>query len=60
MRAIGRFMQFAGLVVLPLAMLLELTGGLERSFGVSEMVIMLVFGVAIFGVGRLVEGYARG
>ena len=60
MRTIGRFLQLVGLVVLPAAMFLELTGGLDRSFGLSEMLIMLVFGLAAFGIGRLVEGYASG
>ena len=60
MRAFGRFLQIAGLIALPLAMVMELTGGLGRPFGVSDMVIMLVFGAAAFGLGRIVEGYARG
>ncbi|MCA9162742.1 MAG: hypothetical protein KDA62_07175 [Planctomycetales bacterium] len=59
MKAIGRFMQLIGLIVLPLSMFLEITGGLDRSIGLSEMVIMLVFGIAIFGAGRMVEGYSR-
>lgn len=52
-------MQLIGLIVLPLSMFLEITGGLDRSIGLSEMVIMLVFGIAIFGAGRMVEGYSR-
>jgi hypothetical protein len=60
MRTIGRFLQLVGLIVLPASMFLELAGGLDRAFGVSEMVVMLVFGVAAFGIGRLVEGYAGG
>ena len=59
MRSFGRSLQFLGLTLLPFAMLMELTDGLGRSFGVSDMVIMLVFGVAAFSVGRIVEGYAR-
>jgi len=58
MRVLGRTMQIAGLVLLPLAMFLELSGGLGRQFGVSQMVYMLVFGLVVFYVGRLVEGYA--
>jgi hypothetical protein len=57
MRQIGKFLQVLGLVILPAAMLLELSGMLGRK-GVSEMVIMLIFGAAAFGVGRLIEGYA--
>ena len=57
MRAIGRFLQLVGLVVLPASIFLEASGVLGRSFGLSQMVIMLVFGAAAFGVGRIVEGY---
>lgn len=39
-------------------MLLELTGMLGRSFGLSQMLIMMVFGILLFVTGRLVEGYA--
>jgi hypothetical protein len=60
MRKIGRGLQLLGLTILPLSMVLELSGTLDRSFGVSHMVLMLVFGVAAFGIGRVVEGYARG
>jgi hypothetical protein len=58
MKAIGQLLQLTGLIVLPVAMFMELTGNLGRK-GVSEMVIMLVFGAAAFGVGRIVEGYSR-
>jgi hypothetical protein len=58
MKAIGRSLQFGGLVVLPVSMLLELSGMLGR-FYVSHMVIMMVFGIAAFLLGRLLEGYAR-
>ena len=60
MRRVGKFMQVAALVLLPMAMILELTDALGRSFGLSEMLIMLVFGVLLFLVGRYVEGYAAG
>ena len=60
MKSLGRFFQFAGLVALPAAMVLELSGGLGRSFGVSDMVIMLVFGFCMFYAGRYLEGYASG
>ena len=58
MKEIGRTMQLVGLIGRPLAMFLELSGSLGRSFGVSQMVIMLVFGTAVFSVGRLIEGYS--
>jgi hypothetical protein len=60
LRSLGKLLQVAGLVMLPLAMMLELTGGLGRSFGLSQMVLMLVAGVAAFYLGRMVEGYAAG
>jgi len=58
MKAIGQFLQFSGLVILPVAMAMELSGMLGRK-GVSEMVILLVFGATAFVVGRIVEGYGR-
>jgi hypothetical protein len=58
MKALGRGLQLLGLILLPLSMFMEITGALGRSFGVSDMVIMLVFGAAAFYAGRLVEGYA--
>lgn len=59
MKSIGRFLQLVGLVVLPLGMFLELSGALGQKFGLSQMLIMLVFGVLSFGLGRYLEGYAR-
>ena len=58
MRYFGRMMQILALVLLPLAMIFELTGLLGRSFGLSEMLIMLVFGISAFLIGRILEGYA--
>jgi len=60
MQQLGKVFQFVGLALLPLAMVMELTGGLGRDSGVSDMLVMLVFGAAIFYVGRIMEGYARG
>ena len=59
MRILGRSLQYLGLILLPAAMILELTHLLGRSFGLSQMLIMLVFGAAAFYLGRVVEGYAR-
>ena len=59
-RSLGKAMQVAGLVILPVAMLMQLTGGIRAatgSFSVSAMLILMVAGVAIFLLGRLVEGY---
>jgi hypothetical protein len=59
-RNLGKAMQVAGLVILPVAMLMQLTEGIRAptgSFTVSAMLIMMVGGVAIFLLGRLMEGY---
>ena len=58
MRSIGRLLQYTGLVTLPVAMALELTNALGRRFGISQMVIMLVFGFCAFQLGRYLEGHA--
>lgn len=53
-RVLGRLLQFAGLVGLPMAILLQLGGQLS----VKQMLIMAVAGIAAFWLGRLIEGYA--
>lgn len=58
MRLLGRALQYVGLITLPVSILLELSRLLGRSFGLSEMVIMLVFGFSAFQVGRYLEGFA--
>lgn len=58
MRTIGRLLQYVGLIALPVAVLLELSKLLGRSFGLSQMLIMLVFGFSAFQVGRYLEGFA--
>ena len=58
MKALGRSLQLMALIVLPLSMLCQLTDILGRSLGLSEMLIMLVFGIVAFTLGRLLEGYA--
>jgi len=58
MRKLGRGLQIFALVVLPLSMLMQVSNVLGRQLYVSEMVIMLVAGVAAFMLGRMIEGYA--
>ena len=58
MQIVGRLLQHAGLIALPVAILLELSKLLGRSFGLSQMLIMLVFGFCSFQLGRYLEGYA--
>ena len=60
MRSLGKNLQILGLILLPLSMVLNLLGGSEpfRSFRVSQMILMLGFGVAAFIIGRIIEGYS--
>ena len=56
MRALGRFLQFAALLMLPLAMVVQLFGVLRP----AQLLVALVFGVAAFYLGRVIEGYSAG
>ncbi len=58
MKQLGRGLQLFALLLLPFVMFMEMTGGLGRSTGVSDMVLALACGIAAFLVGRLLEGYA--
>jgi hypothetical protein len=62
MRTLGKLLQVAGLVVLPFAMMMQLTAGVRAptgsGFTVSAMLLMTVLGVGLFSIGRLIEGYA--
>lgn len=57
MRTLGRLLQLAALVALPVAMFLELSGALGRSFGLSQLLVALIFGIVAFLLGRMLEGY---
>ena len=58
MKSLGKLLQVGGLVVLPVAMLMELTGMLgDRAL--TQMLLMLVVGAVAFILGRLIEGYGR-
>ena len=59
MRSLGRSMQMLGMILLPVAMLLELTRVLGDSFGVRHLLVALLFGGAMFFLGRLIEGYGQ-
>lgn len=59
MKTLGRLLQWLGLILLPAAMLLELTRALGPSFGVRDMLVMLVFGFAVFYLGRYFEGFGQ-
>ena len=55
---IGRALQLLGLVALPAAIVMELTGLMGRAFGLSQMLLMMVFGFCAFHLGRYVEGFS--
>jgi hypothetical protein len=55
MATFGRQLQFIGLAVLPLAMVLQLADILS----VGQMLVMATMGFSAFWIGRIVEGYAR-
>ena len=59
-RSFGRFLQLIGLVILPIFIVLELTGLLNRDSGIADLLLAMVFGLSLCYVGRSVEGYARG
>ena len=63
MRTFGKLLQVIGLVILPVAMMMQVTSGSRAptgaGFSVSTMLVMMVLGVAVFSVGRLLEGYAK-
>ena len=58
LRQIGKMMQVAALVLLPASMLMQMTAAM-RANSVSVMLLLLLFGIALFGVGRVVEGLAN-
>jgi hypothetical protein len=55
MATFGRQLQFFGLAVLPLAMVLQLAEKLT----VGQMIVMATMGFSAFWIGRIVEGYAK-
>jgi hypothetical protein len=63
MGTFGKLMQVAGLVLLPVSMMMQLTGGVRAATGggftVSAMLLLMVLGVCLFSVGRILEGYGR-
>ena len=54
----GRLLQWIGLISLPAAMVMEITGHLGRAGGLSQLLVAMVFGATAFYTGRLLEGYA--
>jgi len=56
MLIIGRFMQIFALVLLPAAMVAQLV---MPDFRSSQLLVALIFGAAMFYLGRMLEGIAR-
>ena len=62
LRSLGKFLQILALIILPVAMVIQLSREMRSVTEVtnlSVMLIFLVFGAAMFGLGRVIEGYAR-
>jgi uncharacterized membrane protein YczE len=62
LRSFGKFLQLLALVILPVAMVIQLTREMRattEATNLSVMLIFLVFGAVMFGLGRIIEGYAR-
>jgi hypothetical protein len=53
MRELGRNLQRLGLVLPPIAIVLQLFDQIAT----GKMLIVLAFSVSLFGIGRIVEGY---
>ena len=49
-------MQVLALLLLPASMVMQVTSAM-RANSLSVMLLMMLFGIALFGVGRMVEGY---
>ncbi len=55
MHSIGRGLQIVGLGVPPISIMLQL----GEAISLGQMLTMLVASVCCFGIGRILEGYAR-
>ena len=61
MRALGRMLQHLGLILPPVAILLQLAPGNAKGGAVitlGQMLVLLVIAVCVFLIGRILEGYA--
>jgi uncharacterized protein YggT (Ycf19 family) len=62
LRSFGKFLQLLALIILPVAMVIQLTREMRATTQVTDlsvMLIFLVFGAVMFILGRIIEGYAR-
>ena len=51
-------MQTAALAMLPIAMILEITGSLG-DHGLGEMLKIMVFGIVLFYTGRVLQSHSK-
>jgi hypothetical protein len=62
-KSIAKSLQILGLIILPAAMIMQLTSGIRAPTGngitVSAMLLLLVFGCGLFAFGKLLEGTVR-
>jgi len=56
MHSLGRFLQLVGLVVLPLASVLQI----EQSISVGQMLQIMAAGICCFGIGWILATYRFG
>lgn len=54
LRQLGRLLEMLGLAIPPLSIVLQLS----QRVTLGQMLTMLVAAVALFSIGRIVEGYA--
>ena len=54
MRSLGHYLQLLGLALPPLSIVLQLSG----SISLGRMLVMLLAAASMFGIGRILEGYA--
>ncbi len=54
---LGKAMQVLALVLLPVSMFMQLGTAMRAPIGVSVMLLLMLFGIALFGAGRVIEGY---
>jgi hypothetical protein len=60
-RTFGKSLQVLALIILPVSMVIQLTREMRATTEVSNLSVMLIFlafGAALFGLGRIIEGYA--
>lgn len=62
LRSFGKSLQLAALVILPFAMVIQLSREMRATTEVTNLSVMLIFlvlGATLFGLGRIIEGYAQ-